>query len=282
MNPFVVQLIASLFFAIAMVKDKSNLRRFKIEPRDYTFMIFVGLTFFAGIVTLFTLHIDVYKLAEPKYYFGLIALIFLAFLWNKLFYYFENKEQLQDFEVMNLVVPAVTAAFAGLIFIEERSTLVTLAVLVSLATLYASQLSHHHVKFNAYSKLILVMIFAMAAESILRKELLVVFDPASLYFVRTLLVTVLLYMFYRPNKIAYSLQVWGHSLVSSSLGAVAMIMMFYGYRDLGIVLTTLVFVSSPLMVYFLDATVLGERIKSRNIIASVIILTAITIAAIYG
>jgi len=282
MNPFVLQFLAALLFAMAMVKDKQNLRRFKLPPADYTFMVFVWLVVVAAVVTPFTFNVSLAALAEPRYYGALIALILLAYLWNKLFYYFEKAEQLQDFEVMNLVVPAVTALFGGILFVDERNELAFLALMLSLLALYASRLKKRHWQFSAYSWLVLIMIFSMAAESVLRKYVLEIADPASLYLVRTLMVTIMLYLFYRPAKLNYSWKAWGNALVSSIIGGAAMILMFAGYQQIGIVLTTLVFVTSPMMVYFLDAAVLREKIATRNIVASGIILIAIVLAAVYG
>jgi len=279
-NPFLLQIIATILFAFALVKDKSNIERFKIHPREYTFVVFTWLTFFAFIAMLFTRQVDWLKLAQPQYYFGLILLIVLAFGWNKLFYYFEDREQMQDFEVVNLTVPAMTALLGGIVYPEERSLLTFVAVVVSFGALMAARAKKHHFKVNRYTGTLLFMVFVMAAETVLRKFMLDVFDPATLYFVRVLFVWALLYIFYRPRKLTTDWQVWGHAAISNIFGVTAMIIMFYGYQEIGVILTTMVFLLNPILVYLLSARYLQERIRMKNIYASLVILAAIILVAI--
>ncbi|MDO8471799.1 MAG: DMT family transporter [bacterium] len=280
MNPFLLQIIAALLFAVTMVLDKRNLRRYKLAPPDYTFMVFIWLVVFSGIVTTFTHHVDLVKLAEARYYYGFVVLVLLAFLWNKLYYYFELHERMEDFEVINLTVPAATAVMAGIVFPEERNIIAYLAVGVSLVTLAVVRLQKKNWQFNTYAWLILVMILAMAAETVMRKYMLAVFDPATLYFYRVTGVTILLYLFNRPKNLPTKWQPWLATGLASALGTAAMIMMFYGYAAIGVILTTMIFLLNPLAVYWLDSLILHERLKLKNMVASVVILAAITITAV--
>lgn len=280
MNPFLLQVIAALLFAATMVLDKRNLRLYKLAPPDYTLMVFVWLVVFSGIVTTFTHHINLNLLAEARYYYGFVVLVLLAFLWNKLYYYFELHERLEDFEVINLTVPAATAVMAGIVFPDERNIVAYLAVGVSLITLAVVRLQKKHWQFNTYAWLIMVMILAMAAETVMRKYMLAVFDPATLYFYRVTGVTILLYLFNRPKNLPNRWQPWLAAGLASALGTAAMIMMFYGYAAIGVILTTMIFLLNPLAVYFLDSLILHERIQLKNIIASAVILAAITVTAV--
>jgi len=124
------------------------------------------------------------------------------------------------------------------------------------------------------------MVVVMAAETVLRKVLLDVFDPATLYFFRVLFVWFLLYLFYRPCRLPRDLKVWGHTAISNIFGVTAMIIMFYGYIEIGVILTTMVFLLNPILVYILDSFVLKEKIRMKNIYASLVILAAITLVAI--
>lgn len=281
MQDVLIQVVGAFLFALAMVWDKLNLRRYKFAPETYTSMMFICLTLFAGVVSLFTFNVRWERVGAGQWL-AFAGVVGLAFVWNKLYYYFQKREELQDFEVMNLVVPAVTALMAELVFPEERHLITILAVAVALLTLFVTRLEVHHTKFNAYSKLIIVMIFAMAAEAVLRKVVLEVVDPATLYFFRTLGVTALLALFYRPKSLPTSSEQWRAAAGPAIIGGSAMILMFYGYSHIGLVMTTLVFALSPMIVYYLDRLVLRERIHPKNIIATVVILGAIMVAGIYG
>lgn len=281
MRQLLIQIGAALIFAIAMVWDKYNLRRFRFDPKTYTNLVFIYLTIFAGLVSSFTFRVD-WPLLTVNIKLAAVGLVGMAFLWNKLYYYFQSKETLQDFEVMNLVVPAVTALLAAAVFPAERHVVVYLAVAISLGALYLSRLGVHHTRYNNYSRLVGVLILAMATEAVLRKVVLVAVDPATLYFGRTAVVTVLLYIFYRPTSWPKEKIAWFSALVPACLGATAMILMFYGYSQLGLVMTTLVFGLSPMFVYFMDSLVLREKIHPKNIWATIVIVAAIILATIYG
>lgn len=281
MSDVLIQVVGAFLFALAMVWDKYNLRKYQFAPETYTSMMFICLTAFAGVVSAVTFNVQWGAVGVGRWV-AFAGVVGLAFLWNKLYYYFQKREELQDFEVMNLVVPAVTALLAGLVFSEERQVITLAAVSVALFTLFIARIEMHHTKFNAYSKLIIVMIMAMAAEAVLRKVVLEVMDPATLYFLRTLLVTGLLLIFYRPASLPRSVAKWGAALGPAVIGGSAMILMFYGYSHIGLVMTTLVFALSPMIVYYLDALVLHERIHPKNIYATVIIIAAIVVAGVYG
>jgi|GEM_PF-4536889 len=281
MSDVLIQVVGAFFFALAMVWDKYNLRKYQFAPKTYTSMMFICLTVFAGIVSLFTFDVRLQSV-NAGVWMAFIGVVLFAFLWNKLYYYFQKREELQDFEVMNLVVPAVTALLAGLVFAEERHVITLVAVGVALITLFITRVETHHTKFNAYSKLIVVMILAMAAEAVLRKVALTLMDPATLYFLRTLCVTILLWLFYRPDSLPRSPDQWRAAAGPAIIGGSAMILMFYGYTQIGLVMTTLVFALSPMMVYYLDALVLRERIHPKNIYATVVIVASIVVAGIYG
>lgn len=281
MSDVLLQVVGALLFGAAMVWDKYNLRRYSFTPPTYTAMMFVCLSVFSGVVALFTFDVQFEQVGLYQWVL-FVAVVLLAFLWNKLYYYFQKREELQDFEVMNLVVPAATALLAGIIYIEERNTVTFMAVAVSLLTLFAVRLDVHHTRFNAYSRLVVVMIFAMAGEAVLRKTLLYIVDPATLYFFRTVVVTALLLLFYRSEALPRRFDQWRAVVGPAILGGSGMIIMFYGYTHIGLVMTTLVFALSPLIVYFLDSLILRERIQSKNIIAAVVIVVAIVLAASHG
>lgn len=281
MRAIVLQVVGAFLFGAAMVWDKYNLRRFKFAPSTYTSMVFLCLTLFSGVVAAFTFDVR-WGAVHAVHWIAFVAVVVLAFTWNKLYYFFQKREELQDFEVMNLVVPAATALLAGVFYVEERSAVVLAAVCVALLALFLTRLDVHHTRFNGYSRLIIVMIFAMAAEAVMRKEVLHVVDPATLYFVRTTLVTLLLFIFYRPTAMPRAWRQWGAALGSAMLGGSGLIIMFYGYTQIGLVMTTLVFALSPVIVYYLDVLVLRERIHPKNIIATAVIVAAIVLATIYG
>ena len=69
-------------------------------------------------------------------------------------------------------------------------------------------------------------------------------------------------------------------LGSALLGAICMIARFYGYKDLGIIPTTLVLIISPVLLYFISAKYFMEKLNWRTIVSFVVILGCIAYVTI--
>ena len=63
--------------------------------------------------------------------------------------------------------------------------------------------------------------------------------------------------------------------LTSFLGVIQFVARFYGYRDFGVIITTLMLTIAPILVYLTAYTYFRERIRKRMIISGIIILLAI-------
>jgi drug/metabolite transporter (DMT)-like permease len=100
----------------------------------------------------------------------------------------------------------------------------------------------------------------------------------SLYAIRTFFLFVFFFAYYRPRTEKVdpkSLNIVG---LSGLLGAVFMVLKYYGYQEFGIPFTALVSVAAPITVYVGSARVLRERQKGKVLIATGIIAVAIVYA----
>ncbi len=67
-------------------------------------------------------------------------------------------------------------------------------------------------------------------------------------------------------------------LASSAIWVIFRVLLYYGYLKIGVILTTLLIMLSPIFVYLFAWKFLKEKIDWRNIVAAVIIIASILYA----
>jgi len=68
--------------------------------------------------------------------------------------------------------------------------------------------------------------------------------------------------------------------IISIVWVVYRVIMYYGYQTIGIVFTTMLLILAPIVIYIFAAIFLKEKIKLRQIIASIIIVACVVSAII--
>jgi drug/metabolite transporter (DMT)-like permease len=86
--------------------------------------------------------------------------------------------------------------------------------------------------------------------------------------------------YYRPRFRQISAPHWGIIILSGAIGALLMVTRFYAFESLGIIHTTIIAVLAPIIVFLASWEILHERIKTRVLFASIVILIAVTLASL--
>lgn len=274
------QIIASVFSASSTILDKFALSKYQTNVNHYIIVIFFFLWFFTGLTLPWISFINFQQAFSTVGIGYLILLVICAYIWNSIYYRSQQKESIQEFEVIVMTLPLFTSLLAALLFKDERNLHVFIATIVAGLALVLSHFRKDHLDFNKYSWQLIVAIIFMALESQIRKVLLDWYSPASLYFVRTGILTVLFVLVWQPKKIEFARPVWFHALLSGLTGAAMMILVFYGYKNLGIVLTTLILMLGPVLTYLFDFVFMKEKLKPKTIAAAVVILLSIVYAGL--
>lgn len=274
------QLIAAVFGAVVTVIDKIALSKYKTDVRQYLVVIFIFLWFFTGLSLPFLARIEVNQAFSPTGLFYFSLLIFFAFVWNSIYYKAQKHESVQEFEVIIMTLPLFTALMAAMIFPDERNWSVFIATIIAGLALILSHIRKDHLTFNSYSWQLMIAILFMAAESQMRKILLDWYSPVSLYFVRTGILTFLFILIWHPKVINLEKPVWWHAAISGLVGSTEMILVFYGYQRIGIVMTTLILMLGPILIYSFDLFYLKEKVRPKTIAAAFVILLSIVYASL--
>lgn len=277
---FMFPFVAAVADAVSVIIDKIALGKQRLPLKHFIPLLFIFLFILTSILVPFLGGIDYEMAIQEKYLFFFGLMIALAVTWNIFYYQSIQKEKLHEHEMIIMLFPAVTILLASILLPGEYDRRIFIASMAAAGALAVSRLEGGHFKFNQYSINLVVAVMLMATEILIIKELLKVYSPVSLYALRTGVLGLFFILYYRPKLKDTPRESVLYVLASAGLGALFMILRFYGYKDLGVVHTTLILIMSPFLVYLASAKFFGEKIKLRAKVAAIIIMICITYVTI--
>lgn len=260
--------------------SKYALAKQKLPIAQFIPLLF-GFLFITTALTLpWTAEINTILAANQQYIFYLILMVLLAIMWNIFYYQGLQKEKMVEFQMIMLLTPLATILLAAFFFPEEFNPPVFAAALVAALVLFLSHLQQHHLEFDKYAIHLLLAVFLMAMEAMVQKELLNIYSPALLYAIRTAILAIFFHIYYQPKINEISHPAFRATFWAGLLGAVAMVAIFTGYKELGVTYTTLLYLLVPVLTSWFDAKSNNTPIKHRTVIAFVIILLCVIYATL--
>jgi drug/metabolite transporter (DMT)-like permease len=271
MLPFLAALADAggiVYSKIALGKKRMALSVFL--PLFYLFMF----TMVALLVPILGM-VDKELFFSAKYLVMFGTLIIIAIVWNYIHFQTLQKEKLYEHEMFLMLSPAVTILLVSLLFSEEYDVRILIASLVAICALFFSKVEKGHLNLDHYSINLVIAVVLMAIETILIKELLEVFSPVSLIAVRFGFMFLFFLFYFRPHLNMAGKENVKYTAISAIFGVIFMILRFYGYRDLGIIHTTIILLCTPLFVYIASSKLLKEKIKIKTAFSIIIIMVCI-------
>lgn len=270
--------ISAFTGSIGVIIDKIILTRRHLSVHIMAPMQFLFLFLITAIVVPWIGSFDLAQALTAKYLALFILMVLLAGIWNIFYYRAVKNESLQEIELIVLLAPLIISLVSAIFLPEERNLNVLLASIVASTVLFAAHIEKRHFVMDPFAKWLVVGIFVMALESIILKQLLYVWSPASLYLARTFYVFLFFQFLARPkfDHLGNKSVIW--IMFSALVGVIFMITKFYGYQSLGIVYTTLVLGLQPSFTLIFDKLVLHERLRPKYIIAILVVIASV----IYG
>jgi len=261
--------------------DKIVLTRRQVSLRVFVPLLFLFLFLLCAILFPFFGTISP-TIFTPYYLLIFFLMLLTAIVWNIFYYRGLQSEKVNEFELIIMFQPLFTIILATVFLRGEQSIHVVLASIVAAIALILSHIQKKHLEFSAGAiNLILAVIF-MSVELILIKVLLAVFSPVALYTIRTAILFIFFYFYYRPELFRVSNTNILLVLSSAALGVLQMVAKMYGFEKYGVVYTSLILIAAPLMIYFFSTLFLHEKIKPRILIAALVILICIVYATVLG
>lgn len=268
-------IIAAITQAFGVTLDKVVLSYRKIPVKDFIPIVFLFLSLFTLPLLFFRGGMDWQGFLTWKYILLYLAMIAVAIVWNILYYHGVRSERVQEFELILMLNPLIVILLANFFFPAERNLQILVAGIVASLALIFAHLKREHLVFSRTALWLIVCVILMSVETIMHRALLNLISPASLYFSRTLLLLIFFVLFYRPkisglNKISIGL-----IALNGLLGAAQFIARFYGYRDAGVIITTLILTIAPVLVYLGAYLYFKEKVNKKMIAAGAVIIFCI-------
>lgn len=268
-------IIASLGYAGGVIADKFVLSKYRVPVMRYLPLQFI---FLAAITAVFLSRWGKYNIdlfLNWKYILIFVLMIVVAVTWNILSAQGLQKEDLHEFELIMLLTPLVTIVLATIFLPKERNLSIFVPALIASVALLATRFRKHHVHIGRTAWRTILAMVLISFESILIKELLGVFSPVALYFVRTLVVAAVFLVLYRPKLLSMHRNAFALIILSSIFGVVQMVLKFYGFSSLGVVETTMILVLGPFLVYIVSSLFFREHLYKRDIFAATVVIACI-------
>ncbi len=258
--------------AIYLTIAKAFLRRFgRFTSREFNWFMFASVILILAVLMPFIGELPVWseiKKTAP----WLLGAVVLACLHNTLFYWALEREKISEIEPFLLFNPLAGIMIAGIFYPSERFVQVYIAIVIASIVLLWSHFRRHRVALSDGLLAILAFIIVSSFELVFLKQLLAVYDPLSLYFVRCVFVLIGLTILVKPRLFILKSH---HLRWFGAIGALVVVAVWATYSAFklrGLSETLFVFTLSPILVYWFSAMFLKEKWQIKNIVASAAIV----------
>lgn len=273
--------IATITQAGGIILDKIILTR-----RRIAFHVYVPLTFlFLFLVTaicypfLGTISPEFFELKNLILF---LIMLIAAIIWNIFFYKGIESEKVQEFELILMFQPLLTIFLASIFLKGENSIHTEIAAFIASIALIISQIKKHHLELSRGASNMIIAVIFMSIELIVIRLLLDVMSPVALYAIRTGIIAILFFLYYKPR--IFQVAKMNHLLIfiNAIIASIQMITKFYGFETLGVVYTSMILIMAPLLIYLGSIYFLHEKLKLRTVISAIVILGCIVYATVLG
>jgi len=272
--------LGALAEATGMTLEKIILRVKKVNYKNYTVYGFLAivLVMLPFIYFFWNVSPQAYELKNILILAGVLAASITA---NLLIFYAFKRESLSEIEPIRLMQPLFVILLAVTLFPAERQlTIVGLALVASIA-LVGSHIKKHHFVYDKYMVAALLGSFFFALELVISRAILDFYNPFTFYFIRCLFVFIITLVIFRP-KDHFKNKTKAIMLLAGGIWVINRLILYWGFIELGIVFTTMLFIISPIFIYIFAKIFLKEKITWRHIISSIIIIACVVAALMLG
>lgn len=277
-----IPLLSALADAAGLIVAKVILTRRQISLRDHNPVTFLFVFVFSAALLPFFGPLNLAAVLRPPALEYLAAIIVVGAGWNALYYLSVQKKKVNSSEGVINLMPLLTIGLVWIVFPAKFNPNIAMAAGVGALALMWGFWDKNHLAWDRYNAMMLAAMVLVAVENLLVGRALQrgLFSPVLLYTIRTFMIFIIFYAYSRPKMRRIKPVNLAWLAFASVLGVVTMILRFYGLRDSGIAYTGLILIVTPVAVYTASAVLLHERLKRRQIIATIILLGAILYATI--
>jgi len=285
---FYIPIFGALSEATGTVIEKKILMKRKLETRTYNTFSFMSIVILL-IPIIFITHYfwpaqfptqisqEAFQLSNILI---MLAVIVISIIANLLTFYAFKWEKMTEIEPMRLMQPMFTILLAFFIVATERQTQVSIIVLslVASLTLIASHVKKYHFTFNKYAWSAIFGSLFFALELVISRGILNLYPPLVFYLVRCSGIFIFSLFIFRSNPDKIQKSTWPMIFSVGFIWIVYRLLLYSSYLSQGVILTTLLFILTPVFIYIFSWKYLREEFKWRNLIASIVIVICVALA----
>ena len=259
----------------------------KIKFPNYIVYIFLSIAIVSLPLMFFFWNVKSGAL-ELKNLIIFIVIIVSSVFANFFVFYSLTREDLLEVEPIRLTLPlfSILIAFIFSFFFEvysnERNYSIIALSLIASITLIASHVKKNHIYFNKYAVAAIIGSFLFAFELVISKQLLAYYNPITFYFLRSLIIFVIVFSIFSRKLTWVKNKVKIMMLLLALIAVLERVILYYGYQNLGIIFTTTLFILAPVFIYIFAWIFLKEKITTKQIISSIVIVVCVITAIVIG
>lgn len=262
-----------------MIGQKFSLSFQKVNYKAFNAILFTFLFLISAV--FYPKFGEIQPQAFSAYYIVIgILMVGTAVSWNVLFCQALQKEQVIEFELIQMLQPLLTIFLGSLIFVSERSMYILPAAVIASLALVASHIKRHHISFDKYARYLIWGVVFASVEMIFVKIMLEVYSPVALYMVRTFFIAIVMWIAFKPTFANVNWKKVVTIIVLAAIAVLQMVLMYSAVVEEGLIYTTLVLIISPILIYVASLIIYKEKFTLRTAIFYAIILACIVFASI--
>jgi drug/metabolite transporter (DMT)-like permease len=271
-----IPILGAIALGAGTVLDKFNLRNKKIGIKLYQVASFLALVLIMLPLIYFFWKLDsgAFELKNILIFAGIIISATIA---NLFIYYSERGAKITSIEpaiiLQTFFVILITIFFGFFVKgFSETSSKIVIPTVIALAALIFPYIKKEHLKLNKYFIAAILGSFFFALELVLSKFILDFYSPITFYFFRCLFIFIISLIIFLPNLKKINVKGWILIFIAGAFYVGYRIATYYGYLHYGIILTTLIMMIAPIVIYILASRFLKEKLNWKNVLSSAIIL----------
>jgi len=278
-------ILGSFLEATGAILHKKVLRKHKVDYKNFTVYCFLALVLVMLPIIYFFWNLEpgAMKLNNILIFLSIIIISIFANLFT---FYSLKRTDLSKLEPIRLMHPLFTflLAFIFSFFFtayhsEKNFSILGLALIASIA-LIIPHIKKQHFSLNKYLIAALIGSFLFALELVISKSILFYYSPLTFYFLRCLSIFLITFIIFSPKITPIKNKTKFIIFIIGMIAVIYRMILYYGYLNLGILFTTMLFLLAPILIYIFAAIFLKEKIHLKHIISSAIIIACIIAAII--
>jgi len=266
-------IFAVISTSFELLGTRKILRSGKYKSEKFITAMFIGVVVLMLPIILTFSNFSIWPI---KYYFLFLLILLVATTYNILYFKSLKRIDVEDAQPIILSTWVFTIIFAFIFLPDERNIVKVVLALIASLTLIITEMKGKKLIIGKWEKMMLIAVILIGFYNLLTKIILDVISPFSLYFLRTL---ILLPIFIKISSFKHrDFKKYSNTLIISFLSIISQVSTFLAYKNLGLITTSLLMTSTPILTFWGAHIFLGEKIKYKNVISSVIILLCIIVS----